>query len=530
MSSFLSYRKQILLMIIVLLFSLNSVFFINLLDPIYFYVLTDFYKESVMGCFSLFIGHIWRLATLDNLLVFRFGSWLLSLAAFFLPYFVLIHSKERKDNLGYLIIGLVFFLINLKFYTFFSFDIMTLICLVAIGCFILKRRCVTIEDAMYLGSLSAVATASRFPNILIIPLLCVYLLLYNYVKKRGWRNALLLSSLYLCVSLILYYCIVVVLTGNFDVFSMIKDSMSNTSSDSRHNISSLVSNYIDVAIKHGLLLLLLIIVGYGLTRTKLNFNNIHWSLRLFVVCSLFVVMLLFGKDQMPAFLIIVLFLIIIYRECFVRNRIKKWSELIKYVVLLLMGLIGAAGSDTGFLKAAPYYICFSPIVLIYFDHEIRTKRFCKELLSVFVIFSIYNSFFRVVYFEEGSHTPIYHFCHYYENSHVTSFVSESWLERFHEIESTMNLYMVKDHTHVYGDSYLAFLISGEKQIDYLDFWQYSNNKSQINKVMNAVARDKHAVLIDFSKSNDLEKIAKDEGMIILVSNNANVYNHNDNSK
>ena len=155
-----------LFLLLATLYSLSFNLWVSCADSFYWYSRCELYDGDFVYVLFLWLGNMWRRLTNDNIQLFWLGGWLLSMLSILIPYFFCLGRKEWVKNLPFLALGIALY--GRYHYQLFSPDRLTLFFTICVFVTFWKTRLESKQSAFYIGVLSSLLTASRFPNILIL--------------------------------------------------------------------------------------------------------------------------------------------------------------------------------------------------------------------------------------------------------------------------------------------------------------------------------------------------------------------------
>ena len=199
-----------LLILTGLVYTLSFFLWTNLDDCYYWYNSVQIPEGDPMESLSLWIGRVWRIVTGDDVFTFRLLGWVMGLTSISIPYFTLLSRQQAKDNLWALGLGLIF--MSSMTQGMYTPDSPTILLLVSIATFVLKKGYEGYRNIVILAGLSALCTVCRFPNILCILFFALYMLVDGYIKKQMLKNVKL-SAVYVVISMVLWYIIAAACIG-----------------------------------------------------------------------------------------------------------------------------------------------------------------------------------------------------------------------------------------------------------------------------------------------------------------------------
>lgn len=514
---FMKKALSYLFLSISIVYTLSYFLRTNLDDPFYWYNSCLSPEGDVMECLALLLGKMWRVITGDNVFSFRLLGWIMGMCSICLPYFVLQSKEQAKNNIFYLAVGLLFMAGMTQ--GMYCPDSPTILLFVCIATFMLKRGYKG-NNILILAVLSALCTACRFPNILCIPFFVVYLLIDGYFKKTLLHN-IKISSVYLLLSLIGYYIIVAFIIGDIDVISSLKTSMTvvSQSNGASHGIKGLVMMYwwdfLSVFWGLSSFIGVFMVCRYFLASKKMSFR---WALVAFIPVYLSIHHFDFSGKEL-AFLIIVIMMMWVKRE-------KAISVKIQMLFVALLGFIACAGSNTGFFKIIPYYMAFSPIILIAFENEYKRDYQVKLLIAYFIVEAFISLFAKNIRQWHSDKSMDYYVSAVdYNNrsvfNHYTGLFVDEEFDVLQGMMSDYKKYGVKDHTIFYGrpECHKMYALTNTEMFYHVPFYMEPDSEFDTDNALKYVLNDKHMVMFDYTCSELIREKMKENNYRAIKSGN-----------
>lgn len=347
-------------------------------DAYYWFNYSDNYSDSFMQCFTLWIGYLWKNSIGFSLFSFKFLGWLMSIAGLLIPFYTMLDKKEREK--GVFCLSAAIMIMGNWNHQMYNNDSLTCLFLICIGCLLYGWNNITLKRTIVLTIITAILVASRFPNVVIVPAMFLYILVENKTIRQRFINALF----FLLISFLAHLVIICLLCKRFDYFDFLMQSWNNANT-STHNLNALLVQYTE-PLKHAVDLLLVIfglISILYLFELRLNNKIVH-----FILVIGFIV-LLKAQDEFYMFAVhswhsacsflFAFFGIFVLRQCKI-----KWIYILMFCFL---GCVCIAGSDTAFLKLYPFFVSFLPVFLA----KVRTpnNRIKTVVTLSLCIFSIW---------------------------------------------------------------------------------------------------------------------------------------------
>lgn len=518
-------KTKYFLLSLSIIYSLSFSFWSIWGDTYYWINHFDLYKQEFMTILSMWLGQQWCLLFGKTVISTRMLSWLLCSLAMLIPYFFLQNKTERKTNIHLIAIGYIF--MGYGNYNFYNPDATTTLTLSALStfiiCYIKKQHIVFI---ILLSLISAISFSFRFPNIVALPWISVILFLTNYrIHKLNFKNNLLIVAIYSLISLLGYYCVVKYLSNADSVIEYAIDAIVNQKVGPTHSLSNLIWGYAWDLFRMSVKLGLLIITAYSLY--KFTFYKSFKKSKLFLSCAIFTIIMILYVNKWGSIEWIrlysfgmIIFCIFITRRLYKKD--KNTSHLIIAISLISLGMIGPAGSDTGWLKMFPYFIAFTPIIFKWYIENFSFKIEHKYFLYTCLFISMYT--FYTNNYERYSITDMKG---YYNHKLIKNIaLDQKSLDIYKTTFEDINNYTIKDKIIFYGVGFPHHLyaLTETKPLYHYSFWMFRNDMNELNEVISCMHKDSNVILFDFSKSDNktfLEQLTK-----IKSTNYYTIYKYN----
>lgn len=488
-------------------------------DNYYYYNLFAKYYEYAMIPFSLFVGKIFINYVSGNILWLNFFAWLLCFSSLLIAYFGWTKKEERLKYLNFLSIGLIF----LGFGTFstYSPDTLTLFFLV-LSCYCLcKQPLGKLYTLFSVSLLTAFLIASRFPNIVFLPVATLYIgvrcSLCGLSKFEGFRNAFI----YMVLSLLFYWLLMYALIGRADLFNAIRDSiLVPVSSYNTHSIKDLINNYRgDFFLSFKAFswvvgtITIPFILGWAQNK-KRAFQMVGWLPLVYLLYKEQpqLVGAMYGWKSLFGFLAIFLMICLI---------IKKEFEpffTINCVLLASAGFVMAAGSDTGLMKIGVFFSAISPIILLEYNRQYKFNFYSGGILMIASLFALYYHVVPLKGFFPISITQ------YDKSTQVLPLYRKNQLE---SCLTNVEKYGLKDHCIFCGIlGFRVQAICGSKLLYHNSFWQHADDGIETDNIIRIMKSDPQCVVFDYNNSLVLKKKMESIGAkCVLQSKNETIYKH-----
>lgn len=359
-------RVKYVCLVLSIVYSLSFLFWnVDLVDNFYWINRTNFYQQDFMNILSDAVCKIWLGVFGKSVLALRFLGWLFYASSMVLLYMCLLPKKEWVKNLHFLALGFVFMATGTQ--RMFTPDSPTVLCM-ALATIVLVRHYYTtkIYGCYLLAVIGALASAFRFPNILLFPITIFLAVVFDVcMKKYSVKNSiryLLLSTL---LFLFAYVSIVVVLSGRLDFLTFALDGVLHHKVGPSHNIGNLISMYKGTYFSQLANCASLFILFY---LTKRLLRLVERKMLKMVLGFLIAIVIIFiqikysvlnaaGYGYFYGLLAILFTLFIEVKSSDVIFKVSCWS-------FILISLVGIAGSDCGIMKLMPYCAAITPFLMI----------------------------------------------------------------------------------------------------------------------------------------------------------------------
>ena len=523
------YILDILLLLLAICFTLSFSLWTNHEDLYYWYVLCDFFAEEPLVCLSLWMAKIWKGIVGGNSFLFNFLGVVIGVVPLIVPYIVLQDREQRVNNLIFLAIGIVMAgPIAVGVYTP---DVPTNILIVILSVILLKYKICNTRMLLVASTISAMAIASRFPNVLLLPVCSLYIA-YQLRKHETGKKYIGYTVSYVVTTIIMYLLIMIVLSHELNVFAFIASAFVNpiSGSDTSHTLGELLANYL----KSGLYYLksLLPIVLCFIAYCRFNKRPLLKYILLVVSPLIYLCSIYYFLNEKNNFCFcfihgsFVVIALLLYNMYVLRN--KHFSIPVLFVIAL--GFITCAGSNTGFLKIGPYFAAYLPLVLISLHSNRKLDKFIVANLSVLIFMSVMSLFMRKI-----PHRSINPWGVLFER--ITDYkyrIPESSYYGFMEkvdYEITKGgleyykRYGNPDHTYFYGNNYALrlYALSGTRVPYRLPYYFAPDDEIAINILLNAMAEDTNPVLFDFTKSKVISRRLLKQNYSVIHEDDVDVY-------
>lgn len=510
---------RVLSIFVAIVYSMSHFFWTNLDDPYFWFNKVEFFTQDFFNFFSLFIGKIWKVVTFNNILLFKLLGWLCGIISILSVYFILI-TREARNKYFYLLVISIFCLKGTQ--GMFAPDSMTILSIVFFMIYLIKNKSnYGTRDIVICSLFTAIIIGMRFPNIVIIHLLAVYIFVKYYLWQKKIKEPLINSIIYVLISLMLYYISVVLICREFDIIGFAEQAFS--SNTEAHSLGYLILCYIWASKE----IIYSILSTIGVLAIWLFFYNEKYKviINLFFSLILLIVLEYYGDIYgIYSFLLIFLCIYII------KKADVSINDKTLYLLIICMGFINAAGSNTGFLKINPFFAAFAPYILIkYLQYSnLKYKSILFYSLITITLTSIYSSGTKIKeYFKTGNIEVrnITDFKNLFINRHEFIFMTDHQYSDIKYNIEIFNQYGKMNKTVFYGrpENHIMYAITGTKELFNTPFYQEPDDFLGINKVMKLVQEDNELVLFDYSKSDLIKEEMSNYKYNRVEESNVNIY-------
>lgn len=482
------------------------------MDP--YYWLSVYAKPSSYGLSvgTWVIGHYWCESFGYTILSIRILGWICCTSAMLVPFFSL-NSKEERSCPPYWW-SLVIAILLMGYGTFNEFSPGTLTFLllsVNATCFILWNRTKKKLFLYVLGVTTSLCVFCRFPNVLILFIIALFLLAYPFFddKKEGSRlkRGVIDTLTYTLVLLCSYYLLFVLFTGSLDIFSYYADAFS-LSSTGTHSVDSmfirLFNGFNEIIIDCGLVFVLSWLSYYVNSIPRRNVKILTWFLSFVLMAYLLRQNIGTHQWYNQRLHIFTSSLSILLTLSYVRKMFdkKKSKEGLAVLFALFMLMVAPIGSDTGWLKLFPSVLIMVPILLP------QCNGFWKNHVAISLAF-LFCMYACVCYannnISKGDGGNIVHMTKNIDNPVLMHLLLSSTDKTYiKSLCDVFDKYGEVDNTIFYGNAvHFASMVTGSKPVyDDYGFWMYKNDSLEISKLFNH-SFNECPVVFDLEK-NDCE--------------------------
>jgi len=391
-----SSKIKILFLLLSLAYSFNFIFWgFDFTDSFYYLTKLSEYDKYPMVSGTLFFGFLWSEIWGNNLIYIRVLAWLLGISSLVLPYFILISRTLWLKKMHYLTLGIIItgpFFINA-----YTPSIPTLFFLSLSLVFArLYSRLQKNRYLMILGILLSFSVFLRFPNILSLPFVILFIPLagsfqYFYKDKKFWYFNLKKLIIFVMTYFVLFYITSLIIHGSsLDYFSKLQESISSSSAGS-HSLKLMILRILKDLNKIVIYTGVLFLFDYIFYYYKKYMQKGYKILMLSMACGLFLFFMyyeLLGVSycyNLKLFYSSLVFFILL-KVCFKNLENNNYKAIIQNLILLVFAFILQAGSITGLMGLSSILICFMPILLVESGFSFKKNMYLMPFVIVFIFF------------------------------------------------------------------------------------------------------------------------------------------------
>lgn len=496
------------------------------MDSAYFIDRTEFYQLDFISSLTNWMGKSWYDVFGRTIVSSRCLSWLCYSVAMVAPFVTLQNRKMIWENLPYLAIGFLM----LGGGGTFVYDVSTVLFSSIITIFLIKYIHHPSNLLLVLLAFAcAMSSCARFSNILILPIVSLFLFLYRKDKKMKLGRTLLTAGSFVIVFFIFYAILLYAVTGEKDLVAFAVDGVVNQNLGPTHQLGNLLERYKSSYLSTLGYFANILLVCFLLKQVSLKIPTFcyrHLSVTsaqkkyisgiflLFVFCSLFLILkatiyVAYIYCAVYGFLFIFLQGILFYRE-------EKSCVKIVYVIFFVLCVIGIAGSDTGMIKLVHYAKVMTPILLCSLKKSKLLKdKFNVVILTTFVIFSMYaksNEFrFNKEYISESNFF-----------SHLL--IKNEEKMQYEKLIRTAQKYGKKGKNIFYGriSGHLSYALTDQVPPYFCSYFMDKNDFKELGTIVDLMKVDSSRVLFDYTKSN-VSYFKKHHLRLIVSNDDCNIY-------
>ena len=482
---------KVLALLLALIYSLYEYSWgLWIIDNYYWINSSKLWKETPMTILSLWSMNVWHDLFGQTLIANRMLAWVLNSMTVFLACWIFINKQQRKEYWYYLCGA--FIILGPGIAKICTPECQSsLLVLLLIGC-IWSYRCSDhkIVWLILLSTLTALVVAFRFPNIVSIPFIMVYLLMETIDRRKG----VMVAVTYLILSLLLYWAIMAIAMDTTNVVGEISESFRHASeaSNGRHSIIGLLLRYC----KSILLSLIACMVIWGVWKSVDIMKNKQFIVR-YVLPSFVGIIILYliynladyAHHSWTVCLPSILAISLVY--CAFKE--WKWHNYYKtnwLLFLTAMLFVPSAGSDTGFYKSIILTCAFAPYAISVTSQYVEKSKIAMTFIIVLITsMSFCNQ--RAYYHRYTTDIkPMRHI------------LWEKWkIEDREKLNKDIEPFLRKGCTTFYGiEAHYLYCATGNN-IPCNSFWMDKNDIKEINRITVASREHHQKVLIDLTKSD-----------------------------
>lgn len=508
-----------LLLILAIIYSASFATWVLFEDNYYYYTIYDNVSDNPMIILYLLLGKFWVNNVSSNILSVNILGWLFCISSLILPYLTFVSRKNWKLYLNYLSIGIVF--MGYWSQNLYNPDSPSLLIMVIMITLLLKRCCNNAWSFVVYAILSTILMAFKFPNILVLPVVGVFLYIDNLQHEKSQTKAISSALGYLMLTAMTYTVLMCIMLQTCDLIGYVQaySNKEPVASRNTHDPFILFCWYRDdmmITIKH-----LTMVVGsvgcaylFGFTKSKRIV--IRLITLLFPIYILFKFRSEFFVESYgwKTFFGFSMTLLMLHNAC----HEGKFISYVKALLIVAFAFVMAAGSDTGLQKCALLFAAVSPIVLIHYRKLVGFNEISKGLLVIYIVGTtcLYTSFIKGANINSYINYP-----------NATLFINKDAKSMLEERCRILKENKVDGHTIMYGiQRYAVETITGVRGNYKGSFFSFPNDDIETTNVVKLFNSDSKSVLIDYSKSVMLkEKIDFQHTELCQDSTTAYIYKH-----
>lgn len=449
-------------------------------------------EESVMCLLSFWGMKVWFTTFGFTLLSSRILAWLLNVLTVLISYWFLLKKDERAKYFYYFCAALIVMGLGIaKCCTPDGFTALLLSMIIVVFVkFIQDTR--KLMPAVWMTVFTALLTAARFPNIVVIPFIAIMMLLMMDKGKGKWYYAIS----YVVFSLALYWGLTTLLLGDTDCVARLGDSFAKETGNAngRHSMLGLFLRYGKSAL---LALIALFSIGLSCYLKKRYFAE---KKRVgFVLAVLLGTILCYGiigriGEKFHSWTVCIAPLVCL-SLLFVAYRAYKGKDFSQVWLCVFLGLVifvPSAGSDTGFQKSLMSACGIIPIAAVMFKDKLKNMTYAHIGLTIMLVTSIFMYNDHITDNNAMSSKP-----------KLAGILLPKWqLESNQNIEDSLKPYYRADHTIFYGlDAHYWYFYTDTHLLYNPGFWMLKDEEVALTKAVKALQSDPQNVLVDFTHSN-----------------------------
>lgn len=242
---------------------------------------------------------------------------------------------------------------------------------------------------LLLGILSAVNMAFRFPEILTIGIIGIFITMIGQMDgktalQRLWDVSIYLISAILCYLVMYMYVMDIDVLNTSNIFFHITEGIREQQTFSQsHSTFNLLKSYVKDSLVLGIIIACFSLFLYIILRNKKN-KFVYFAIYVIVlVTSMTANMTTYGTGLSLMFsaLFLIASVFLLY------NKSLETKENIWVVLLIIVAFITSAGSSTGFLKLSYCLLPFLPVILVELHQHLSAsnRRIVMNLVVSFMV-------------------------------------------------------------------------------------------------------------------------------------------------
>lgn len=485
-----------ILFIFALLYSASFVLWSQQPDIAYWMNRSHLFYQDFMCPMTLFIGNIWINLTGHEAVTYRMLGWLLCMVSI---TYVYLSNQKREDwgrNLNCLSLGIVIF--GGFTFQFYNPDSTTVLFLTLLAVYALKHKLNDFRELLLASFLTALAISCRFPNIVALVFVCIYMLLmnleeYRYNKIWAFKNV----ALYTCSTFVIYYILLVCLCQRFDIWSMAKESLSATqsSAETSHSMSHLLMNNVFNSVAAWVEVSACVAYVLFLRMLGLSKSSPKWMQWLLPLGIFFLFWyparvgifetLWIGYFRTAAFA--AAFFLLYKAKC--SGGRQNW---INAVFIICIALSASAGSDDTILKMYGVMMAFLPIPFCYFKKEFDVSPMVKSYTLGVVLAAMSGYLSPLSQNTTALCLP---------NNHL-QYVSREAASIMHDRYNEYKQYCPNGKALFYGGllPHRMYQITSIEMPYFCGYWQSVENSEEVAKLIECLKKDPSQMLFVYDKS------------------------------
>lgn len=463
---------------------------VTLTDNYYWIYNSRFCEDNTMCRLSLEAMKAWHYTFGFTLLSNRILAWGLNVLSVLIPYCSLFGKEEREKNIYYLCAALIVMGPGIaKCCTPDCFTSLMLSVLIVAFIKFTQGKCEKFAWLLLCVS-TALLTALRFPNIVVVPFVAVFMVLMKDVNRK-WQYAIL----YVVLSMAMYWLVMTWLLGNTNCISLLGESFAREAENSngRHSAIGLVLRYCK-SILLALIALFCITIAC-LTRTKFFHQRKKSG---FIVAGVVGVLLSYGIlgrigekfHSWPVCIAPLVSLPLLY-VAYHAFKNKDYMNVWLCLFLCLVIFIPSAGSDTGFQKSLMSACGMAPIAIVKYTKIHKKTAYINIALSIMLVTSVFMYSDNICNNNAMS-----------SDKKLWGIMLTKWqLESSQAIKEGLEPYYRKNHTVFYGlEAHYWYFYTDTKPLYNPGFWMLKDDDEALNSAIASLEEDPDNVFIDFTKS------------------------------